>query len=149
MKNLTMTALAAASLAFAVPQSASAQDQYPLKGAEWVEITGISLEDGGGLKYATWLASEWRKRMDYSVDQGWIKSYEIWSNTHGREGEPDLWLIVRFDNFDSNEEFEARGRKMRAFMQRNIQQLQQESGDRSDYRKVMGDVLAKRLVWRN
>ena len=149
MKRITTAALAAAALSLAMPQSASAQDQYPLKGAEWIEITGISLADGGGLKYANWLASEWRKRMDYSIEQGWIEGYEIWSNSYGREGEPDLWIIVRFDDFSTNEEFEARGRQMRQYMQRNIEQLQQESGDRSEYRKVLGDVLAKRLVWRD
>ncbi|MBY6129709.1 hypothetical protein KUW15_13390 [Qipengyuania aquimaris] len=149
MKHLMKSALIASALAFAMPQAASAQDQYPLTGAEWIEVTGISIEDGGGLKYATWLATEWRKRMDYAVSQGWIESYEIWSNTHGRDGEPDMWLITRFDEFESNEEWEARNRQMREYMQRNIQQLQAESGDRAKYRKVLGDVLIKRLVWRD
>ena len=50
---------------------------------------------------------------------------------------------------ESDEEFEERGKKMRAYMQRNIQQLQSESGDRAKYRTVLGDVLIKRLVWRD
>ncbi|MXO52230.1 hypothetical protein GRI42_13025 [Erythrobacter gaetbuli] len=149
MKSLTKAVLAAGALLVAMPQAAVAQDQYPLKGAEWIEVTGISLEDGGGLQYANWLAGEWRKRMDYAVSQGWIESYEIWSNTHARQGEPDMWLLTRFDDFESNEEFEARNKQMRAFMQRNIQQLQAESGDRAKYRTVLGDVLIKRLVWRD
>ena len=149
MKSLTKAVLAAGALLVAMPQAAVAQDQYPLKGAEWIEVTGISLEDGGGLQYANWLASEWRKRMDYAVSQGWIESYEIWSNTHARQGEPDMWLLTRFDDFESNDEFEARNKQMRAYMQRNIQQLQAESGDRAKYRTVLGDVLIKRLVWRD
>ena len=149
MKSLTKSVLAAGALLVAMPQAAVAQDQYPLKGAEWIEVTGISLEDGGGLQYANWLASEWRKRMDYAVSQGWIESYEIWSNAYARQGEPDMWLLTRFDDFESNDEFEARNKQMRAFMQRNIQQLQAESGDRAKYRTVLGDVLIKRLVWRD
>ncbi|MCA0910469.1 hypothetical protein [Qipengyuania gaetbuli] len=149
MKSLTKAVLAAGALLVAMPQAAVAQDQYPLKGAEWIEVTGISLEDGGGLQYANWLASEWRKRMDYAVSQGWIESYEIWSNAYARQGEPDMWLLTRFDEFESNDEFEARNKQMRAFMQRNIQQLQAESGDRAKYRTVLGDVLIKRLVWRD
>ena len=149
MKHFLKTALVASALAFAAPQSAVAQDEYPLTGAEWIEVTGVSLEDGGGYRYATWLATEWRKRMDYAASQGWIDSYEIWSNTHARDGEPDLWLITRFDNFESNEEWDARNRQMRQYMQRNIEQLQAESGDRAKYRTVMGDVLIKRLVWRD
>ncbi|WP_226699952.1 hypothetical protein [Qipengyuania gaetbuli] len=149
MKSLTKSVLAAGALLVAMPQTAVAQDQYPLKGAEWIEVTGISLEDGGGLQYANWLAGEWRKRMDYAVSQGWIESYEIWSNAYARQGEPDMWLLTRFDDLASNEEFEERGKKMRAYMQRNIQQLQSESGDRAKYRTVLGDVLIKRLVWRD
>ena len=149
MKSLTKAVLAAGALLVAMPQAAVAQDQYPLKGAEWIEVTGISLEDGGGLQYANWLAGEWRKRMDYAVSQGWIESYEIWSNTHARQGEPDMWLLTRFDDFESNEEFEARNKQMRAFMQRNIQQLQAESGHRAKYRTEHADVLIKRLVWRD
>ncbi|MBY6015590.1 hypothetical protein KUV75_11840 [Qipengyuania gaetbuli] len=149
MKSLTKSVLAAGALLVAMPQAAVAQDHYPLKGADWIEVTGISLEEGGGLQYANWLASEWRKRMDYAVSQGWIESYEIWSNTHARQGEPDMWLLTRFDDFESNDEFEARNKQMRAYMQRNIQQLQAESGDRAKYRTVLGDVLIKRLVWRD
>ena len=149
MNRVMKTALAVSALAFATPQPAVAQDEYPLTGAEWVEVTGISLKDGGGLKYATWLSTEWRKRMDYAVQQGWIESYEIWSNAHARDGEPDMWLITRFEDFASNAEWEAQNRQMRQYMQRNIQQLQAESGNRAEYRTVMGDVLIKRLVWRD
>ena len=149
MNAFAKSILAASALLVAMPQAASAQDQYPLKGAEWVEITGIEISDGAEMKYATHLADVWRKNMDYSVSQGWAKSYEIWSNSHPRKGEPDLWLIVRFDEFASNEEGEARGKQMRAMMQRTISQLNAESGNRAEYRTILGDVLAKRLVWRD
>lgn len=149
MNRLTRIALAATAPAFAAPLPAHAQDEYPLKGAEWVEITGVSLEDGGGLAYANWLAGEWRKRMDYAVQQGWIQSYEIWSNTYARKNESDLWLITRFAEFESDAEFEARNKQMREYMQRSIAQMQAESGDRAKYRTVDSEILAKRLVWRN
>lgn len=148
MKKLMTTALAAATLALAVPGTALAQDEYPLKGAEWIDITGISIEDGGGLKYAQWLATEWRKRLDYQVEKGWIEGYEIWSNTYARQNEPDLWLIIRYNDWADDDTWEARGREMRAYMDRSIQQLNEESGNRAKYRKVGSDVLAKRLVWR-
>ncbi|WP_324828531.1 hypothetical protein [Qipengyuania zhejiangensis] len=149
MNQFTKIVLAASALALATPQAAIAQDEYPLTGAEWVEITGISLEDGGGLAYANWLAGEWRKRMDYAVQQGWIESYEIWSNAYARKNESDMWLITRFKEFESDAEFEARNRQMREYMKRTIAQMQTESGDRAKYRTVDSDILAKRLVWRN
>ena len=149
MNAFAKSLLAASALLVAMPQVASAPDQYPLKGAEWVEITGIEISAGAEMKYATHLANVWRKNMDYLVSQGWVKSYEIWNNSHPRKGEPDLWLIVRFDEFVSNEEGEERGKQMRAMMQRTISQLNAESGNRAEYRTILGDVLAKRLVWRD
>ena len=149
MKHLLKAALCASVLAFAVPQAAQAQDEYPLKGAEWIEVTSIEIHDGAGLKYATYLADVWRKNMEFAVEQGWIESYEIWSNTHARHGEPDLWLITRFDQFATNEEFEERGRKYRQRMQSTIEQMQAGSADRAEYRTVMSDTLIKRLVWRD
>ena len=148
MNRLTKTILAASALALATPQAAVAQDEYPLKGAEWVEITAVEIADGADFKYAQHLSDRWRKSMDFAVQQGWVKSYEIWSNTHPRKGEADLWLISRFDEFATNEEFEERGRKFRELMARTISQMETESADRAEYRTIMGDVLAKRLVWR-
>lgn len=143
------TAALAVSLAFAAPQAAIAQDEYPLKGAEWIEVTGVSLKDGAGLKYATWLAGQWRQRMDYAVSQGWVQSYEIWSNTYSRKGESDLYLVTRFGEFEDDDEWERRNRQMRQYMQRSISQLNQESADRAEYRTVESEMLLKRLVWRN
>lgn len=149
MNRLLKTALCASVLAFAAPQAAFAQDEYPLKGAEWIEVTSIDIHDGAGLKYANHLASVWRKNMDFAVEQGWIESYEIWSNTHARQGEPDLWLVTRFDQFATNEEYEERGRKYRAMMESTIEQSQEASANRAEYRTLMSDVLIKRLVWRD
>lgn len=149
MKKLMLAAFAASTLAFAAPSAAFAQDQYPLKGAEWIDVTGISIEDGGGLRYAQWLATEWRKRLDFQVEKGWIESYEIWSNTYPRENEPNLWLVVRYNDWTDDETWETRGREMREYMAQSIAQLNEESGNRAQYRKVGSEVLIKRLVWRD
>ena len=149
MKNFIKSAIVGAALVCGVPQAAIAQDEYPLKGAEWIEVTSIDIHDGAGLKYANHLADRWRKNMEFSVEQGWIESYEIWSNTHARQGEPDLWLITRFNEFATDEENEERGRKFRAMMQATISELNAASADRAEYRTIMSDVLIKRLVWRN
>ena len=141
-------ALGAATLAFAIPQAAIAQETPVVQGAEWVEVTGIETADGAGYKYIQWLAGEWRQRMDYMVEQGWLESYEIWSNAHPRADEPDLYLIRRFQEFESNDESDQRGQMMRDYMERSIAQLETESGNRAEYREVGSTVLLKRLVWR-
>lgn len=146
MKSIFTTIAAGAALALAVP--AAAQDNpWPFESGEYVEVTGIELADGAGLKYARWLAGEWRSNSDFAVEQGWLNSYEILVNTHPRAGEPDLYLIRRFPSFVDNEEGERRSKIMAERYQRSEEALQAESADRASYRTVVSDMLLRKLEW--
>lgn len=116
---------------------------------DWVEIGIISIEDGHGLDYANHIAANWRRGQEFAKQQNWISDYEVLVNTHPREGEPDIYLITRFSEFELPEEGEARGRQYREHMQRTIAQLQQESGERSDYRTVLGGMLLREMHFRD
>lgn len=147
MKTFVRAALGAA-LIIAVPQTAVAQDNpWPFEAGEYVEVTGIKIEDGAGLKYAQWLAGEWRKNSDFAVEQGWLNSYEILINEHSRAGEPTIYLVRRFPRFVSNEEGEERRKVMAERYARSEETLQQESANRAEYRTVMDTVLMRKLEW--
>ena len=146
MKRLVLAA-AAASLRIATP--AAAQDEVPLTPGEWVEIRLIDVADGHTLDYANHLASVWRSGQEYAKQQNWITDYEVLVNAYPREGEPDVYLITRFNQFDTPEESEMRGRQYREHMQRTISQLETESGDRAEYRKIMGSMLLREYNFRN
>ena len=45
-------------------------EEWPLMGGDYWEVTGIDIHDGGGYKYANWLATEWRKMLDFSKSKG-------------------------------------------------------------------------------
>ncbi len=137
---------ASATLVFAIP--AAAQDQYPLVGGDYVEVSGIEIHDGHALDYANHLAGIWRKGQDFAVKQGWITSYEILSNVYPRKGEPDLYLLTRFPTFASEAEGEARGKAYREMMKATIADMQKQSGDRAEYRTLAGSELLQELKWR-
>lgn len=137
---------ASATLAFSVP--ALAQDDYPLVGGDWVEVSGISISDGHSLDYANHLAGMWRKGQDFAKAQGWITSYEILANTHPRDGEPDIYLMTRFPEFENEAEGERRGKAYREMMKATIADMEKASGDRAEYRTLMGNMLLKELKWR-
>ncbi len=146
MKNLFMTAAAAVTLAFAAP--AIAQDEAPLKAGEYVEVTGIHVNDGASLKYASHIADSWMMANEYAKQQGWISDYEALVNVHPREGEPNVYLIVRFAEFETVEESESRGEQYREYVQRSMTQLQSESGDRAEYRTIGGTTLLRKYTKR-
>lgn len=149
MKLMLRAALLAAPLclAFAVP--AHAEDSYPVKPGDYVEIGMITVDDGHDLDYMNWLAGQWRKRQDYAKAQGWITGYEIMTNEYKRPGEPDLYLVTRYATWASDAESDKRGDAMRAFMAQTDAQMQASSAQRATYRHQMGSMLLRAWKWKN
>ena len=145
--NRVLLAASAAFLAFATP--AGAQDEFPLTPGEWVEIGMIDVEDGHTLDYANHLAGIWKSGQEYAKQQNWITDYEVLVNAYPRDGEPDVYLITRFNQFDTPEEAEMHDQQYREHMQRTIAQLESESGDRAEYRTVLGSMLLRKYTFRN
>lgn len=146
MKKLMLAALGAATMCFATPAMAQ---EWPIKAGDYWEVSAIKIDDGAGLKYAQHLAGQYRASQDYAVSQGWIKGYHILANSHPREGEPDLYLIVIFDEWVSEEEGERRAAQYREHMKTTVAKQQEESGERATYRTLAGNMLLRDMNWSN
>src|SRR4030095_15357868 len=92
------SALATIALAATMSVPAMAQEKYPLVQGDFWEVTGVDLTDGGELKEAECIASEWKANQEFAKSKGWIKEYKIFANVYAREGEPDLYLVTTRDN---------------------------------------------------
>lgn len=145
-KTVCVLALGAASLLMSAGASA---DEWPLVPGSYWEVTGIHVKDGGGLKYATWLASEWRKNLEFSKSKGWIKDYKIFSNEFPRAGEPDLYLVRIMDSVVSGAESEKRQAEYMEWQKKSLAQMASESGNRAEYREVMSSSLLQEMNFRN
>jgi hypothetical protein len=124
-------------------------EEWPLKSGDYWEVTGIKIHDGGGYKYAKWLATEWRKDLDFAKSKGWIKDYMIISNVHPRSSEPDLYLIRVRESIVSAAEGEKRQKEYMEWQEKSIEKMQSESGNRAEYRTVMSDSLLQVLKFRD
>lgn len=146
--KLIKTALAAATIALAVPAASPALAQeYPLKAGEYVEMTGIVVEDGeGGLKYAEWLATEWKRFNEYSKSQGWISDYGIYANVNARPGEPDVYLVVQFASLPDAAEQERRGKAFDEWSRTTIRDQAIASGNRAEYRTAVSSMLLQEYM---
>lgn len=123
-------------------------EEWPLVQGDYWEVTGIDIKDGGGWKYANWLANEWRKDLDFAKSKGWIKSYKIFSNVHARKGEPDLYLVRVIENIPSAAEGEKRTKEYLDWQTKSIEKMVSESGNRAEYREVVSDSLLQELAFR-
>lgn len=146
-KKLFAAALIAAPFVLALSTPAAAQN-YPLDYGEYSDVTGIDILDGGGVQYATWLATEWRKNQEFAKSQGWISDYRVYSNLYPREGEPDLYLMITYAKMPDAAESMRRDEAYRAFTNKNDTQMSAESGNRGKFRKVLSTSLLGELKFR-
>ena len=144
MKKLGLAALGAVALSFALPQIALAQDD-PFTGGDYVEVTGVSVDDGHYMDYATFLAGFYRAQEEFAVKRGWQTGWELLGNVHKRAGEPDLYLVRRYHNLPDGAEGEKRAAQIRAEVKMSDAQLEAASGDRAKFRHVMGSQLLQVL----
>lgn len=146
--KLIKTVLAAATFALAVPVASPllAQD-YPLKAGEYVQMDGIVVEDGeGALKYAEWLATEWKRFQEYAKSQGWITDYGIYANVNARPGEPDLFLVVQFASLPDAAEQERRNKAFDEWSRMTVREQAIASGNRAEYRTAITSMLLQEYM---
>lgn len=146
IRAIAVLAFGASSILMA---SAALADEWPLVSGDYWEVTGIDIKDGGGWKYANWLATEWKKNLEFSKSQGWIKDYMILANVHNRSDEADLYLIRVREDVPSGAVGEKRQKEYQAWQKKTIETMVGESGNRAEYREVMSTSLLQELAFRD
>lgn len=146
VKQMVLAVVGALALAVSLP--ATAQDENPWKAGNYWNVSGIHVKDGGALKYAQYLATEWVKTQEYAKAQGWISDFMVLANTHPREGEPNLYLITITPSLASSDEADKRGRMMREFNKTSIAQMNAQSAGRTEIREVGGQMQLRQLMLR-
>lgn len=123
-------------------------DEYPLVAGDYWEITGVHIKDGGGLKYANFIAGEWRENQEFAKSKGWIKDYMVFANAYPRQGEPDLYLVSVIDSVVSGAVSEKRQDEYMAWRKKTLAQMDSESGNRAEFREIMSSELIQKLEFR-
>jgi hypothetical protein len=140
-----ISALTLGAAAAMMSVGAMAQERWPLVLGDYWEVTGIDLKDGGALKYAEFIAGEWKANLEFSKSKGWIKDYKIFSNVYARKGEPDIYLVTIRDSLVSAAEDEKRNDEFQAWKKKTIAQMESETGNRAEYREILSDALLQEL----
>ena len=94
-------------LTLILPFSALADRDY-VNGGYWT-VTAVDTKAGKFDAYVSDLNKYWRKSIEAGIKDGKILSYQVFSNVHAREGEPNLWLAVQWksgaDILDTPDEY--------------------------------------------
>jgi hypothetical protein len=146
VKRLALAMVGALLLAVSLP--ATAQEENPWKAGNYWNVSGIHDKDGGGLKYAQYLATEWVKTQEYAKSQGWISDFMVLSNSYPRADEPNLYLVTIAASLPSSDETDKRSQMTREFTKSTMAQMQAQSAGRLEIREVGSQMLLRQLVLR-
>jgi len=126
---------------------APAQDPPPAYelGPYW-NVSAIDVEAGHFEEYMAYLAGRWREIQEFSRRQGWILDYHILSNVFPREGEPDLYLMIRYADFPSTDEFRRRERIILEHLRSDRQAISGEMRDRARIVRQGDQMLLRELT---
>jgi hypothetical protein len=135
----TLYAGAALMVAATMAVPAAAQES-PLKpGSVWV-ASRIDVLPGQGPAYSDYLATEWKKEMDWGKAEGHILSYRIMTTNHARNGEPDMILLIEYKDYASVAERQATGQRRNAAMGTNRIKSAAGNLEREKIRTQMGST---------
>lgn len=146
LRAIAVLAFGASSLMMA---SSALAEEWPLMQGDYWEVTGIDIKDGGSWTYANWLATEWRKELEFAKSKGWVKDFMILSNVYNRSDEADLYLITVVEDVPSGAEGEKRTKEYLDWQTKSIEKLVGESGNRAEYREVLSSSLLQVLKFRD
>lgn len=144
-KLILAAALAALPLSFAyeVPVLAQASSYTP--GSFW-DVTGIKLTEGGGEKYLDWVATEWKKQQEFAKSKGWIEDYQVLANAYPREGEPDIFLMIKYKSVPDAAEQARRNTAFQEFVKMDPHQAEaQMAATRTQLRTIKSNVQLQEL----
>ena len=148
MFKLTINAVLALTMMVAAPvalPSVAMADDFPLVSGDYTSVSGIYVQDGGDVAYATFLAGEWSKQQEFAKSKGWITDYHIYANHSARNSEPNIYLTETFARPLSGAESEARTKEWQAFYKRSNATLDAESGSRAKFRTLTGVSMLQEL----
>lgn len=121
----------------AVP--AAAQESPLKRGSVWV-ASRVDVLPGQNPSYSDYLATEWKKEMEWGKSQGHILSYRILTTNHARNGEPDVILLIEYKDYASAAERDAIGKRFNEAMKTDRIKSAAANLERAKIRTSMGST---------
>lgn len=136
---------AALMAAAAIGATATAQEWPTRDGSVWV-ASRIDVLPGQGPAYLDYLATEWKKEMEFGKAEGQILSYRVMRTNHARAGEADIVLLIEYKDYVPLAQRQAIGQRYNAAMGSNARQRAAANAEREKIRTTMGSTEYQELI---
>ena len=141
LPSLVLAQATSSSASMATPPTRPFHD-----GPVWT-LTFVHTKPGLGLKYMEYLATEWKKEQDAMKKAGLILDYKVIGAESHSPNDWDLMLMTEFKDLAT---MEANEDKMEAVAMQaldlNDQKMLQGYQERSSWREILGDRLAREII---
>jgi hypothetical protein len=145
MRNLLLGATALILIATSAPGITQQSSVKP--GTLWTSAR-IDVKEGQYENYMDYLTKVWIPSQEFAKSQGWISEYHILNTMNAREGEPDIILVTRFNDFPSAAEMERRDAIMNERMKQDDHSSDAAFGQRGTMRQMLGSITYREVVKR-
>lgn len=143
MKSLYAGAALLATAALAVPAAAQ---EWPTKdGSVWT-ASRVDVLPGQFPAYLDYLATEWKKEMEFYKAEGVVLSYRVMRVNNARNDEPDIVLLIEYRDYITKAERQAIGQRYNAAMGTTARQRAPGNAEREKMRTQMGSTEYQELV---
>jgi len=136
---------AALMVAATMAVSAAAQE-WPTRDGSVFVASAVDVLPGQYPAYLDYLATDWKKEMEWGKAQGYILSYKVLRVNHPRNGEPDLVLVIEYKDYGSIAERAEIGKRYNAAMGTNARQRAPKNAEREKMRTSMGSTEYQELI---
>lgn len=143
MKSLYIgAALMAAS---AIGATAAAQEWPTRDGSVWT-ASRVDVLPGQGPAFLDYLATEWKKEMEFYKAEGVVLSYRVMRTNNPRAGEPDFILLIESKDYVPLAQRQAIGQRFNAAMGTTARQRAAANAAREKIRTPMGSTEYQELI---
>ena len=140
--------IGAAALAIFMTSTPTIAQQSSMKAGPLWTAARINVLEGQMQNYMDYLTKTWMANQDFAKSQGWLLEYHVLQSVNPRDGEPNIILITRYNDFPSAEESERRNDIMNKRMNQDAHSAAASSGARNSMRELMGSALYREMLKR-
>lgn len=123
----------------------AAQESSYKPGPVW-DVGEIDVLPGQFENYMDWLATSWKKIQELGKTEGIVVDYHILANNNRRAGEPDLYLVVVYSDYQTNAQQEAFEKKVNAMLAQDRRKAGTASAERGKMREQLGSAELQELI---
>ena len=146
MKMMKALYASAALVAAAAMGATAAAQQWPTTdGSVWT-ASRVDVLPGQNPAYLDYLATEWKKEMEFAKAEGVVLSYRVLRTNNPRQGEADYVLLVESKDYLTHAQRQAIGQRYNAAMGTNARQRAPINAEREKIRTSMGSTEYQELI---